>query len=159
MDGDGQHCSEYLKDILKPVMEDEVDLCIGSRFLQGKYRTTIPRRIGMSLFSLIATVISRKKITDPTSGFQAFNRNVLKIYCTDVYPEDYPDADLIIKMYLAGFRLKEVPVLMLPNKKKSMHNFFSSMTYVVKMLLSIMVALFTKSYVKKMMEEEYEPRT
>lgn len=153
MDGDGQHPPEYTGTILEPVIKGECDLCIGSRFLKGGYRTTLPRRIGMVIFSFIATIISRKKITDPTSGFQAFNRKVLKIYCTDVYPEDYPDADLIIKMHMAGFRLKEVPVLMYPNKRKSMHNFFSSITYVVKMIISIIIALFTKSYVKKIMEE------
>lgn len=152
MDGDGQHPTRYISALLGPVMEGEADLCIGSRFLKDGYRTSLPRRIGMSLFSFIATTISRKKITDPTSGFQAFNRKVLKVYCTDVYPEDYPDADLIIKMHLAGFRLLEVPVKMYPNNRKSMHNFFSSTTYVVKMLLSILVALVTKSYVKKIME-------
>jgi len=158
MDADGQHDPKSVPALLKPIANGEVDLCIGSRFLGDcAYRTSVPRKIGMLLFGKAASILTRKKITDPTSGFQAFNRKVLGLYCTDIYPTDYPDADLIAVMYFAGFKIKEVPVNMFPNSEKSMHNFFSSIFYVAKMTLSIFVSLFTKTYVlNKIMEDSNE---
>ena len=155
IDADGQHSPESIHNVLLPITNNEADLCIGSRFLGNYiYKTSVPRKIGMFLFSKIASILTRKKITDPTSGFQTFNSKVLKLYCTDVYPTDYPDANLIIMMHFAGFRIKEVPVIMFPNPEKSMHNFFSSVFYVIKMTLSIFVSLFTKTFVLNKIKEQ-----
>lgn len=161
MDADGQHDPKSIPALLKPIANGESDLCIGSRFLGDcAYRTSIPRKIGMLLFGKAASILTGKKITDPTSGFQAFNRKVLKLYCTDIYPTDYPDANLIVVMHFADFKIKEVPVNMFPNPEKSMYNFFSSIFYAVNMTLSIFVSLFTKTYVlNKIMEGSDEHTT
>lgn len=156
MDADGQHDPRSILKILEPINSNKADLCIGSRFL-GKvvYKPSIPRKIGMVLFSIITTLFTKQKITDPTSGFQAFNKKVLKLYCTDIYPDDYPDANLIIMIKLAGIRIMEVPVIMHTNTEKSMHNFFSSILYVIKMTIAIFISLFTKTYVlNKILEDK-----
>jgi hypothetical protein len=99
----------------------------------------------MRLFNAIATITVGQKITDSTSGFQALNSSVLSFYKTDVYPCDYPDADVLIMLHLNGFRLKEVPVAMLPNKDgRSMHNGLKPLYYIFKMFLSILVTLLRK---------------
>lgn len=161
MDADGQHEPESIKNLIKPIIKNEADLCIGSRFLNNKiYRASIPRKIGMFLLGRIATFFTKTKITDPTSGFQALNRKVLRVYCTDIYPAKYPDADLIIKMHFAGFRIIEIPVKMYPNPGKSMHNFFSSTFYIIEMAVSIFISLFSKTYVlKTIMEDNNEHKT
>lgn len=161
MDADGQHEPESIQNLIKPIIKNEADLCIGSRFLNGKiYKPSIPRKIGMFLLGRTVTFFTKIKITDPTSGFQAFNRKVLGVYCTDIYPAKYPDADLIIKMHFAGFRIKEVPVKMYPNPNKSMHNFFSSIFYMIEMAVSIFISLFSKNYVlKTIMEDNNEYKT
>ena len=90
-------------------------------------------------------MILKQKVTDPTSGFQAMNRRVLEWVSGDRFPFDYPDADVIIMLHRAGFRIREVPVVMFPSRnKKSMHQGWKPVYYVFKMFLSILVTLMRK---------------
>lgn len=153
MDGDGQHDPSCLADLFAPIQRGETDIVIGSRFLptQGigsdnqPYQTSLTRRLGMKLFGTITSLIIRQKITDPTSGYQAMNWKVLEWVSSDKFPCDYPDADVIIMLHRAGFRIKEVPVLMFPGQsKKSMHSGWKPLYYIFKMFLSILVTLMRK---------------
>jgi len=151
MDADGQHEPEYLNDLLKTIKEDKIDIVIGSRFLtKSGYQTSWVRQLGMIIFGKITSFIIKQKITDPTSGFQAMNHQVLKFLTGEFYPSDYPDADVIIFLHLAGFRIKEIPVIMYsaPNKK-SIHSGLKPLYYIFKMFLSIlMISLREKPYKK-----------
>lgn len=144
MDADGQHDPAYLLEMLKEIQNADVDVVIGSRFLKdNSYKTTIPKKMGMVLFGLLTSLITRMKITDPTSGFQVLKGDVIDFMSQDLYPPDYPDADMIILLHRAGFKIKEVPVKMRSNPKhaKSMHRGHKTIYYVLKMLLSITVTL------------------
>jgi hypothetical protein len=144
MDGDGQHDSAYLQNLLHPVKSGETDLAIGSRFSsereKGTYKAGFMKRTGMKIFAAITSVLIRQKITDATSGYQAMNSKVLKIYSSDIYPVDFPDADVLIMLHRMGFRIQEVPVAMHQNgSNQYMHRGMVSFYYVFKMLLSIFV--------------------
>lgn len=96
----------------------------------------------MKVFGIIASFITGQKITDPTSGYRVINDRVIKFYSTDIYPVDYPDADVIIMLHQAGFRIKEIPVDMNPSLTgKSMHSGLKPIYYIFKMMLSIFVTL------------------
>jgi len=153
MDGDGQHDPFSIAELLGGIQSGEADIVIGSRFLRtrhftpefGGYPTPFARKLGMRLFSMITSAITRQKITDSTSGYQAMNRRVLEWVSSDKFPWDYPDADVIIMLHRAGFRIMEVPVRMVPSEtKKSMHSGWKPLYYVFKMFLSILVALMRK---------------
>jgi len=146
MDADGQHEPLSINSLIAPVLNDEVDVVIGSRFLdRGNYKAPFIRRMGMHFFGVIASVVTGRKITDPTSGFQALNRKVMEFYASDAYPADYPDADVIIMLHRGGFRFKEVPVVMHNAAKKSMHGgILRPLYYIFKMTLSIFVTLLRK---------------
>ncbi len=144
MDGDGQHDPAYIKSLLDRVMDDEADIALGSRFLGESqvYKMGVLRRIGSIFFSIIASMITGQRITDPTSGFQAMNRKVFSFYASDIYPSDFPDADVIILSRFYGFRIKEIQVRMRESKgKKSMHSGLKPIYYVFKMFLSILVTI------------------
>ena len=113
MDADGQHDPLSMEALISPVLKDEVDVVIGSRFLdKGNYKAPFIRRMGMYFFGFITSILTGRKITDPTSGFQALNKKVMEFYASGAYPVDYPDADVIIMLHRQGFRFKEVPVIM-----------------------------------------------
>lgn len=143
MDADGQHDPSEIKLLIAPVLKGEVDITFGSRFLgKSDYKAPFVRRSGMFLFSAIIHVITGKKVTDPTSGFQAMNRRVMGFYASDAYPSDYPDADVIIMLHRRGFTFKEIPVKMKRlYGKVSMHSGLKPFYYTFKMLLSIFVTL------------------
>jgi len=148
MDADGQHEPSCIKDLLIAIEEGDSDVIIGSRFLgRGEYKTSFIRRAGMLLFGAVSSAIIHQRVTDPTSGFQALNRRVIQFFSKgDHYPVDYPDADVVILLKLAGFRIREIPVVMYPRiSGKGMHaNLFGPIFYVFKMFLAILVVLCRK---------------
>ncbi len=150
MDGDGQHDPSSLAELLSVIRKREADIAIGSRFLlarptgvgQQPYRSPFLRRLGMRFFGTVSSLIIRQKITDSTSGYQAMSRKAIEWVSSDKFPCDYPDADVIIMLHRAGFRIREVPVQMFPSQnKKSMHSGWKPFYYVFKMFLSILVTL------------------
>ncbi|HET9492000.1 MAG TPA: glycosyltransferase [Methylomirabilota bacterium] len=139
LDGDGQHEPADVPLLLSVIDREEADVALGSRFINATaYRPSIARRIGMRLFSFLAFALTGMRFSDVTSGFQALSRDVLRFYTTERYPVDYPDADVLIMLKRAGFRVKEVPVRMYPTHRPlSMHSGLRPIYYVFKMLLSI----------------------
>jgi glycosyltransferase involved in cell wall biosynthesis len=146
MDSDGQHDPLCLVDVLEPVRNEEADVAIGSRFLStNAYKSPVARRVGSALFGSLASAITGKRVTDPTSGFWAMNREAIRLCARDSFPHDYPDADVLIALHRAGLRMEEVPVRMFPRADgPSMHGGLRPFYYVFKMSLSIFLELFRK---------------
>jgi hypothetical protein len=146
MDADGQHEPQDLALLLEAVRSGEADLALGSRFLGRKsYRAPLARRAGMLLFRLLTSLLIRQHITDPTSGCQALNRKTIRFYASDVFPVDYPDADVLLMVHRAGLRIKELPVRMYAaDDNQSMHSGLQPVYYIFKMFLSIAVTLLRR---------------
>jgi len=146
MDGDGQHDPAFISKILAPVRDGETDFALGSRFLETQsYAPSLARRVGMLFFRWLISVLIGTRITDSTSGYQAFNSKVIRYFTSEVFPCDYPDADMLLTLHRAGFSIKEVPVRMHASVSgKSMHAGWMPLYYMFKMLLSIFVTLLRK---------------
>ncbi|MGC9317121.1 MAG: glycosyltransferase family 2 protein [Armatimonadota bacterium] len=147
LDADGQHEPACIPDLLNALRSGELDLVIGSRFLDGgDYRPSRARALGMAVMRWLTRVTTGKNITDPTSGFQAVNRTAISLYASDVYPSDYPDADVLIMIHRAGLRVGEIPVRMYDREAgQSMHSgLLKPIWYMFKMLLSIGLTLLRK---------------
>lgn len=142
LDGDGQHEPADIPALLEVIARGEADVALGSRFIgQGAYRPGVARRIGMHLFRFLAFALTGVRFSDVTSGFQALSRDLLRFFAAERYPADYPDADVLIMLKRAGYRVKEVPVRMYrKNGDRSMHAGLRPIYYVFKMLLSISLA-------------------
>jgi glycosyltransferase involved in cell wall biosynthesis len=147
LDGDGQHDPASLPGLLEPVQNNQADIAIGSRFLgQGSYPVPKLRLAGMRLFGWLASKIAGQRFSDPTSGFLAMNRQAIDLfYSSPHYPEDFPDADVLILAHRAGLKITERPVRMYASaQKKSMHSGAKPLYYVFKMLLSVFLAAIRK---------------
>jgi glycosyltransferase involved in cell wall biosynthesis len=155
MDADGQHDPQSAGALLEPVVLGEADVAIGSRFTgRANYAIPWPRRIGMGVFGAIVTFVTRRRFSDPTSGYQAMNERVLRFFARDNYPSDFPDADTIILLVLAGFRVREVPVVMQARVAgTSMHSNLKAFYYVSKMMLSILMVLLRRKVLRVAVEE------
>lgn len=147
IDGDGQHDPSFIPALLKVLENNEADVVVGSRFMgEEVYKIPFARKIGMRLFSFIASAIMKQPITDSTSGYQALNGKVLQFYADKRYPVDFPDADVLIMLKRAGFRIKEVPVKMY-GSLKSMHSGFKPLYYIFKIFLSILLTVLREEKV------------
>ena len=147
-DGDGQHDPAELDAILRPVLADEADVAVGSRFMGGAgYRSSRSRRVGIRLLAWIVSALTRQRITDPTSGFQAANRLGIRLFAAD-YPHDYPEAEATVMVFKHRLRLREVPVTMRARESgRSSITTVRSVYYMVKVVLAIFVALFRRKAV------------
>ena len=146
MDGDGQHDPNYIENLIRTLRNTDCNVVIGSRFLGHlrSYKAPMVRKIGMRFFRFLIYIFIKKNITDPTSGYQALDRDVIKLFARgNLYPSDYPDADIIILLNNVGFKIAEIPVIMYEDDSgKSMHSGVRPLFYVVKMFLSIFTVLF-----------------
>lgn len=142
MDADGQHDPAQVGVISDPVERGELDLVVGSRFLEPtNYEMDIVKRVGKSVFRKMA-LMSGLRLTDPTSGFQAMNRAVLELYASDFYPQDYPDVDVLLTAHRHGLRVGERTVTMSKGlRESSLHGGLLAVYYTYKMMLSIWAAL------------------
>jgi glycosyltransferase involved in cell wall biosynthesis len=144
-DGDGQHDPAELGKVLAPVVAGDVDICVGSRFVGGDgYRSSATRRVGIRLLAAVVSLISRQRVTDTTSGFQALNRRAIGLFAAD-YPHDYPEVEGMVMTMRHGLRLSEVPVAMREREfGSSSITALRSIYYMVKVLTALFVGLFRR---------------
>jgi glycosyltransferase involved in cell wall biosynthesis len=109
MDADGQHDAADAPGLVRVLEEQHADMVIGSRFMaRGGYKTTLARIVGRNIFSLITNLITHRHFVDITSGFKAINNRAVAFLSRN-YPVDFPDAEVLIRMTLAGFSVIEAP--------------------------------------------------
>jgi glycosyltransferase involved in cell wall biosynthesis len=157
MDADGQHDPADLPGLLAPVLAGDADVVLGSRFLgRADYHVPQLRRLGMRLFAWIATTALRQRLTDPTTGFQAHSRRVLRYFAHFYYHSDYLNPDTSILLAFRGYRIREVPVVM-KERVAGTSMFagrFAPALYVVKMFLTILVVVLREKIFRAPEEEK-----
>jgi len=151
MDGDGQHDPACLPQLLEPLINGRAHLVLGSRYL-GKttYRVPLARRWGQAMFAGILRLLTGETVTDPTSGMQAMHRDILELYTSDIFPADYPDADVLLLLHYSGFRLTEAASTFHADESgQSMHRGFGPIYYLYKVLLSIFIVILNRRNFKR----------
>jgi glycosyltransferase involved in cell wall biosynthesis len=139
MDADGQHDPAFIPALLAPLAAGEADLVIGSRFKEASgYQMGSARSAGRHFFQRALVFFGGPDIQDPTSGLQAMSRPVFEFCCSDFFPFDFPDIDVLLLLHRHGFRTLEVPVKMAPSPegRRPMHAGLTTLYYPYKMLLS-----------------------
>lgn len=143
MDGDGQHPADELPLVLQPILQDEADVSIGSRFISREgFQSSFTRRIGIKYFRWLNQLLIGKTIHDSTSGFRAFNRQTIEL-ANAYYPDEYPEPESIVQFGLQGLRIKEVPVRMRHREEGvSSINTSRAFYYMLKVSLGILFTYF-----------------
>jgi len=108
-DGDGQHLAMEAHKLFDVMKASSANIVIGSRFIEKtEYKHPFFRKIGTKFFSILIKLITRVKITDPTSGFQVLDKKTIATYSQPGQYPEFPDANLIAKMIINGYRVEEV---------------------------------------------------
>ena len=141
-DGDGQHDVNYVEALIKPILDGDADMTIGSRFIDStssEFKSSGMRRAGIKIISWCIKFKTRKKIYDTTSGFRAVNKRIVESFAVH-YPLEYPEPISSVDVLLDGMNLKEVPVSM--NERvagKSSIGSWKNIYYMINVTLSILL--------------------
>lgn len=142
-DADGQHLPEYIDPMLKK-LDEGFDIAIGSRFVEVPKPNTM-RMLGSNLISFAIRLTTGVKLSDPTSGMRMYSKSLIKEFATSI---NYgPEPDTISFLLKQGVTVGEVQVKMAERVTgESYLNLTRSITYMVKMLISI---LFLQNFRKR----------
>ena len=145
IDGDGQHDARFITSLIKPILDGQANLVIGTRYLSdGGFKSTILRKLGIRFFTTIIWIFTGKKITDSTSGFRAMDRKGIELFSKE-YPSDYPEVEALISAYKKGLHFQEIPVTMRNRQGgASSIGILSALYYMVKVTLSISIGSFRR---------------
>ena len=140
-DGDGQHNATYLQAMADKLIKENLDMVIGSRFIEKKgFQSTGLRQAGIRYFTWLIKRVTGQTITDPTSGMRICNREVIEIYAED-YPRDYPEPESVTAILSAGRKVGEIPVMMNERKEGvSSISFLNAVYYMVKVSIAVLIA-------------------
>jgi glycosyltransferase involved in cell wall biosynthesis len=120
-DADGQHRIEDIEEVLEPILKNESDIVIGSRFLSESSQVPEYRKMGIRTITGLTNATTNSKITDAQSGFRAYSRKVLE----SITPSDRGmgvSTEILIKASKNKFRIVEVPITILYGENTSTHN-------------------------------------
>lgn len=109
-DADGQYDIDELPLLLHPLRNDEADFVTGSRRM-GCYETRDPvRHVGVHVFAGLASLLTRRKLTDTSFGFRSMKAEVAgQVSLTQA---QYQASELLIGVISNGFRVLEQPMTM-----------------------------------------------
>ena len=131
LDADGQHRVEDIPIVTDPIIKNEVDLVIGSRFLDTKSEE-MPnyRKVGIKIITKITNLSIKEKLTDSQSGFRAYSRKALQ----EITPTDDGmgvSTEILIKASNLELKVAEVPIKVNYNGDTSTHDPVSHGTSVI----------------------------
>lgn len=153
MDADGQHSVENIYPIYNIIKEPNApDILLGSRFLVGSesFKMSFIKKCAILFFRFIIKISTGYKITDPTSGLQGLKRRTFSYYGQFMnFDLRFPDANMIIKMLLMGFTIKEIPSIMYERSHgKSIHSGLKPIKYMFLMMLSTITVILQYKFLK-----------
>jgi hypothetical protein len=144
VDGDGQHDARDIAQLFARLRsEPAINMVTGSRFISGSdgYRSSASRRLGIRIFARILSAITRRPVTDPTSGFRMADRRAIELFARD-YPHDYPEVEAVLLVHAHRLDGAEIPVRMRPRTAgTSSINASRSVLYMIKVLLAVFVGM------------------
>ena len=145
VDGDGQHDPEFLDTMAVYLVDHNLDMVIGSRFIEKKgFQSSYTRRMGIRFFTGLIKLMTGKTITDPTSGLRMIGRNAMGLVAYD-YPRDYPEPERVVAILRRNMKVEEIPVVMKAREGGvSSISLKKSVYYMIKVPLAILIERIRK---------------
>ena len=130
-DADGQHRIEDIPTVTKPIINNEAELVIGSRFLNTK-SDEMPnyRKVGIKIITKVTNLSIKEDLTDSQSGFRAYSIKALE----EITPSDDGmgvSTEILIKANNIGLKIAEVPFKVRYDGDTSTHDPVSHGTSVI----------------------------
>jgi glycosyltransferase involved in cell wall biosynthesis len=109
-DADGQYDNSELDVLMRPILEGKADFVTGSRRLGQEDADSHLRWLGVRVFAVLASILTRRRLTDTSFGFRAM-RAALACSVTLREPQ-YQSSELLLGVLASGARVVELPMTM-----------------------------------------------
>jgi len=113
IDGDGQHDADQIQSVMRPVIDENVDISIGSRFTKGNGNNVpLYRRFGiwtLTRFTNAGSKEEQHRVADGQSGFRAYSKKAIN----NIQPKDNNmgvSAEILMQGRKRNLLYKEVPI-------------------------------------------------
>jgi len=109
LDGDGQHDPKQIPLLVDPIIQNNLDVVIGSRFLNGDSNSPKYRKAGAKIITSVSNVGTNFKVTDSQSGFRAYSKKAIET----IHPTENGMAvstEILQKASNNSLKLLEVPI-------------------------------------------------
>ena len=121
VDGDGQHDPDQIPLLLNTISQHNVDVVIGSRFLNQNIEAPGYRQRGIKIITSTANYGTDLKVSDSQSGFRAYSKNAINA----IHPTEENmsvSTEILFKISNKGLSLAEVPITISYDGDTSQHN-------------------------------------
>ena len=121
IDGDGQHNPDQIPLLLNTMSQHNVDVVIGSRFLNQNIEAPGYRQRGIKIITSTANYGTDLKVSDSQSGFRSYS----KIAINAIHPTEEGmsvSTEILLKISNKGLSLAEVPITISYDGDTSQHH-------------------------------------
>ncbi len=121
LDGDGQHNPDQIPLLLNTITQHNVDVVIGSRFLNQNTESPGYRQRGIKIITSAANYGADLKVSDSQSGFRAYSKNAIDA----IHPTEEGmsvSTEILFKISNKGLSLAEIPITISYDGDTSEHN-------------------------------------
>ncbi len=109
LDGDGQHNPDQIPLLIDAITTHNVDVAIGSRFLDDTTRVSGYRKTGIKIITSASNYGTNFKVSDSQSGFRAYSKDAID----SIHPTEQGMAvstEILLKISNKGLSIAEVPI-------------------------------------------------
>jgi hypothetical protein len=114
LDADGQHLPSELAVMIGPIVDGDADYVNGSRLLGEFEKESTIRHLGVHFFSRMVTVLTGRRITDPSSGYRAAKADLLQRLVLE--QDQFWTSEILIEALRNRAKVREVPITILARK-------------------------------------------
>ncbi len=121
LDGDGQHNPDQIPLLINAITTHNVDVAIGSRFLDNDTEAPGYRKTGIKIITAASNYGTNFKISDSQSGFRAYSKDAIDA----IHPTEEGMAvstEILLKISNKGLSIAEVPITISYDGDTSEHN-------------------------------------
>lgn len=108
IDADNEYPAEQIPELVAPLLANEADYIMGSRFMGTIKGMKLHRRLGNYVFTMIQMLLLRRFIYDGQSGMRGFTREALS-ELEIIHDYNYAQV-MTLNLVRKGFRMKEIPI-------------------------------------------------
>ena len=109
-DADLQHDAKDIPKIIEPILSNESDIVIGSRFLEKNTGVKTYRKFGIRFITSLVRLFSGNNIRDAESGFRGYSIDSLKQLIPMLETEGMGmSAEILLKASVSKLKIVEVP--------------------------------------------------